>query len=240
MTLEAPPGRFDLLTLHPDLVRAPLQASILGRAAAAGLLALRVVDIRDFSTDRHRTVDDAPYGGGAGMVMKVDVVARAIASVRAPDTWVILLSAAGRRFDQRAAERLSACPHVVLVCGHYEGIDARVESLVDEEISLGDFVLTGGEIAALAVVDAVARLRPGVLGNAASPAEESFSAGLLEHPQYTRPRVWEGLAVPDVLLSGNHAAVAAWRRAAAEERTRTRRPDLWQAVTSIDVDPKDR
>jgi tRNA (guanine37-N1)-methyltransferase len=219
--------RYDVLTVHPELVRGPLTGSILGRAAAAGLIQVGVHDLREHGLGRHRSVDDTPYGGGAGMVMRVDVVAAGIDAVRTPESHVVLLSAAGRRFDQQAARRLSLLPHLVLVCGHYEGVDARVESLVDEEISIGDFVLTGGEIAAAAVVDAVARLVPGVLGNEASPQDESFAAGLLEYPQYTRPREFRGLEVPEVLLSGHHAKIEAWRRQQAVARTRARRPDLW-------------
>lgn len=217
----------DVLTLHPDMIRGPLLTSVLGRAVVAGTLRIGVHDIRDHGTGRHRTVDDAPFGGGAGMVMRVDVVAASLAAVRRPDSRVILLSAAGVPFTQARARELSTCRHLVLVCGHYEGIDARVEALVDEEISLGDFVLTGGEIAACAVADAVARLVPGVLHNEASPLDESFAHGLLEYPQYTRPRTWEGREVPEILLSGHHARVAEWRREQAEERTKARRPDLW-------------
>ncbi|MBN2799553.1 MAG: tRNA (guanosine(37)-N1)-methyltransferase TrmD [Deltaproteobacteria bacterium] len=219
--------RFDVLTLHPELVRAPLGQSILGRAATEGLIEVGIHDIRAHATDRHRTVDDAPYGGGAGMVMKVDIVGAALDAVRRPDSHVILTSAAGRPFTQRRAEELAKLPHLILLCGHYEGIDARVEALVDEEISLGDFVLTGGELAAMAIIDATARLLPGVLGNAASSVDESHTSGLLEYPQFTRPRAWRGQAVPEVLLSGHHGKIQAWRAAQAEERTRSRRPDLW-------------
>jgi tRNA (guanine37-N1)-methyltransferase len=219
--------RYDVLTAHPDLVRAPLGGSMIGRAAEAGTIAIGVHDIRDFAGNKHRTIDDAPFGGGPGMVLRVDVVAAALAAVRRPESRVLLMTAAGEPFAQAAARRLAGLPHLVLVCGHYEGIDARIEALVDEQVSLGDFVLTGGELAAAAVVDAVARLVPGVLGNSASPAEESFAEGLLEYPQYTRPRSWNGAEVPEVLLSGNHARIAAWRRAQAEARTRDRRPDLW-------------
>lgn len=221
--------RFDLLSLHPAMLEGCLHTSVLGRAVAAGRLHIGVHDIRDHATDRHRTVDDTPYGGGAGMVMKVDVVARALAAVRQPNSRVLLTSPAGATFSQEHARRLARLPHVVILCGHYEGIDARIESLVDEELSLGDFVLTGGEIAAAAVVDATARLLPGVLGNDASAVEESFSEGLLEHPQFTRPKVWEGQEVPEVLLSGHHGRVAAWRQAEAMRRTQARRPDLWRA-----------
>ena len=224
--------RFDVLTLHPEMVRVPVGTSILGRAQEAGHVSIAVHDIREHTHDRHRTVDDTPYGGGAGMVMKVDVVASALESVATEGAHVILTSAGGQPFTQARARQLAQLDHVVILCGHYEGIDARIETLVDEEISLGDFVLTGGEIAAVAIVDATSRLLPGVLGNAASAAEESFSEGLLEYPHYTRPRVWRGLAVPEVLLSGHHGRIAAWRHARAEERTATRRPDLWRAFTT--------
>lgn len=221
--------RFDVLTLHPDLVTGPLSSSILGRAIEQGLIEVGVHDIRDHGLGKHRTVDDTPYGGGAGMVMRVDVVVAAIESVRQSDSHVILLAAQGRRFVQAAARALSSRPHLVLVCGHYEGLDARVEAHVDEIVSIGDFVLTGGEIAACAVVDATARLVPGVLGNADSPLDESFSDGLLEYPQYTRPAEFRGAAVPDVLTSGHHARIAAWRHEQAVAVTETRRPDLYAA-----------
>lgn len=219
--------RYDVLTLHPEMIRGPLLSSVLGRAVERGVIEIGVHDIRDHGLGRHRSVDDTPYGGGAGMVMRVDVVAAAIAAVRTPQARVLLMSPAGRPFDQEAARRLAAEPHLVLVCGHYEGVDARIEAVVDESVSLGDFVLTGGEIAACAVVDAVARLQPGVLGNAASPQDESFAVDLLEYPQYTRPRVWEEQEVPPILLSGDHGRIAHWRRVQAEALTRDRRPDLW-------------
>jgi tRNA (guanine37-N1)-methyltransferase len=221
--------RIDVLTLHPDMVRGCLLTSVIGRAVQRGVVAIEVHDIRDQATDRHRTVDDTPYGGGAGMVMKVDVVAAALDAVQAHEAHVVLTSPGGKRFEQADAQRLSKLPRLVFLCGHYEGIDARIETLVDEELSLGDFVLTGGEIAASAMIDATVRLLPEALGNEASALDESFSHGLLEHPQYTRPRVWRGLEVPEILLSGHHAHVAAWRLAQAQERTRARRPDLWQA-----------
>ena len=221
--------RFDVLTLHPDLVRGPLTGSILGRAAADGRVAIVIHDIRAHAMNRYGTVDDTPYGGGAGMVMRVDVVAAAIAAVRTPDSRVLLTSAAGKPFVQADAARLATLPHVIVVCGHDEGIDARAEGIVDELVSIGDFVMTGGEIAACAIVDATARLLPGVVGNQDSVHDESFSRGLLEYPQYTRPREWQGLAVPDVLVSGHHAKIEEWRRAEAEKRTRERRPDLWAA-----------
>jgi tRNA (guanine37-N1)-methyltransferase len=226
---EAAPPRYDVLTLHPEMVRACLLTSVIGRAVEQGRVQIAAHDIRDCATNKHRTVDDTPFGGGAGMVMKVDVVAAALARVRTEASHVVLMTPAGRRFDQAAARALSARPHVIVLCGHYEGIDARVERLVDEQISLGDFVLTGGEIAAAAVVDAAVRLLPGVLGNDASSADESFSDGLLEYPQYTRPRVWEGEEVPEVLLSGHHGRVAAWRLEQSMARTQALRPDLWAA-----------
>ncbi len=235
---DADVHRFDVLTLHPAMVRAVLHSSVLGRAVDAGVVHIGVHDIRDAATDRHRTADDTPYGGGAGMVMKVDIVAAALSTVRQPHSHVLLTSPGGRRLDQGFAAELSARPHVIIVAGHYEGIDARIEALVDEEVSLGDVVLTGGEIAACAVVDAAARLLPGVLGNEASALDESFSHGLLEYPQYTRPRVFEGVEVPEVLLSGHHGRVAAWRREEAMRRTRARRPDLWAAyVERVGHDP---
>lgn len=236
--------RYDVLTLHPDLVQGPLTSSILGRAAEAGLVEVGIHDIRDHAPGRHRTADDAPYGGGAGMVLKVDVVADALRSVRRPGSHVLLTGPSGTKFTQEVAQRLLQEEHLVFVCGHYEGIDARIEHLVDEVISLGDFVLTGGELAACAVIDAVARLVPGVLGNAASPEEESFSDGLLEYPQYTRPREWEGHEVPEILLSGHHGRIEAWRKAQSRRLTAERRPDLWAAWCerhgrSIDADPAD-
>ncbi len=204
----------------------------MGRARAAGLADLRVMDIREHAPGKHRQCDDSPYGGGAGMVMKVNVVDAAIQAAREQDAEegsqakVILMSPAGRPLTQALAQELSQEKHLILVCGHYEGIDARIESLVDDEISIGDFVLTGGELAALVIVDAVIRLRPGVLGNSASPEEESFSEGLLEYPQYTRPRSYKGQDVPEVLLNGNHAHIDAWREQQSLQRTRARRPDL--------------
>ena len=235
--------RYDFLTLHPDLLRGPMSCSIMGRAVDAGTIEVGIHDIRDAATDRHRSVDDAPYGGGAGMVMRVDIVARALAAVRTSDSHVVLTSAAGRPFQQADAERFSKLDHLVFLCGHYEGIDARVETLVDEEVSLGDFVLTGGELAAAVIVDATARLVPGVVGNTVSVLDESFSQGLLEYPQFTRPRIWEGLEVPEVLLSGHHGKIRKWRQQCAEARTKARRPDLWGAWNAtgspgvIDEDP---
>jgi len=219
--------RFDVLTLFPEMVEGPLRHSMIGRGVESGRLELGVHDIRTHGLGRHRTVDDAPFGGGSGMVMRVDVLDPAIAAVRRPESHVVLFEPSGARFDQKMAERFATLPHLVLICGHYEGIDARVrEHLVDETVSIGDYVLTGGEYAALVVVDATARLLPGVLGNATSAADESFSSGTLEYPHYTRPREHRGWAVPDVLLSGNHGKVDAWRKEQSLLRTAAIRPDL--------------
>ncbi|HUJ29563.1 MAG TPA: tRNA (guanosine(37)-N1)-methyltransferase TrmD [Myxococcales bacterium] len=218
----------EVLTLFPRMVKAPLEESILGKAQQAGLVRVTVTDIREYAEGRHRVTDDVPYGGGAGMVMKPEPLVAAIedAKKREPSGRVVLLSPQGRRFTQAIAQEYAARP-LILVCGRYEGVDERVLRWIDEELSLGDFVLTGGEVAALAVVEAVARLEPGVLGNADSPRHESFgAAGLLEGPQYTRPAEFRGLKVPDVLLSGDHARIAQWRHEQALSRTRERRPDL--------------
>ena len=219
----------EVLTLFPRMIAAPLEESILGKARAAGLLRVDVTDIREFAEGKHRVTDDVPYGGGAGMVMKPEPLVAAIeaAKARQPSARVILMSPQGARFTQEKAQELSGRESLILVCGRYEGVDERVLKFVDEEISLGDFVLTGGEFAALAVIDAAARLLPGVLGNAESAVQESFSGeGLLEGPQYTRPPEFRGLRVPEVLLSGDHARIAGWRREQAMARTRERRPDL--------------
>ena len=219
--------RFDVLTLFPDMVEGPLSTSILGRGRQAGLFELGCHDVRAHGLGRHKVVDDTPYGGGSGMVMRVDVVDAALAAVRRPESRVLLTEPSGRRFDQAMARELAACPHVVIICGHYEGIDARVrEHLVDDCVSIGDYVLTGGEYAAMVIVDAVARLLPGVLGNEGSLAEESFTRPGLEYPHYTRPRTYRGWEIPEVLVSGNHGRVAAWREEAARARTLAIRPDL--------------
>ncbi len=224
--------RFDLITLHPAICEAPASVSILGRARAAGLIDVRVHDLRQWAGGARRQADDAPYGGGSGMVLKVDVVDRAIQAVRTPGCRTVLLDPAAPRFRQADAVRLSTISQLVLICGHYEGVDARVrDHLVDESLSIGDYVLTGGELAALVVLDAVARLVPGVLGNAGSLDEESFTAREGEHlrleaPQYTRPRSYQGWEVPEVLLSGHHQQVREWRAARSLELTRRLRPDL--------------
>ena len=218
-----------VLTIFPHMFPGPLGDSITGRALAAGAVRLRAVDIRDFTTDRHRSTDDYPYGGGPGMVMRPEPVVAAVEAVRRPASRLLLLSPTGRRFDQHLAHELAASDHLVLICGRYEGIDERVRLITGaEELSIGDFVLTGGELAAMVVLDAVIRLLPGVLSTSDAWRDESHSLfeGLLEYPQYTRPVEFRGLRVPDVLLSGHHAQVAAWRRRQALERTRQARPEL--------------
>jgi tRNA (guanine37-N1)-methyltransferase len=219
--------RATILTLFPAMFPGPLGHSLAGRALSAGLWSLAAEDIRDSATDRHRSVDDTPFGGGAGMVMRPDIVAAALA--RAQDGRPLIhLTPRGRRFTQARAQALAGGPGIILLCGRYEGIDQRViEASGAEEISVGDYVLSGGELAAMVLLDAIIRLLPGVMGAAESALEESFSDGLLEYPHYTRPPEWCGRAVPDILLSGNHAAIAAWRRQEAEKITRERRPDLW-------------
>jgi tRNA (guanine37-N1)-methyltransferase len=222
-----------VLTLFPRLIAGPLAESLLGKAQEKELLRVRVIDIRDFASGRHRVTDDVPYGGGAGMVMKPEPLVAAIEAAREalPGARVVLLSPQGARFDQRRAEELAALERLVLVCGRYEGIDERVLAYVDEELSLGDFVLQGGEVAALAVIEAAARLVPGVLGNRESAARESFAGeALLEGPQYTRPPEFRGAGVPEALLSGDHARIARWRRRQALLRTRERRPDLFEKL----------
>jgi|APTNR8051073442_1049403.scaffolds.fasta_scaffold08007_3 tRNA (guanine37-N1)-methyltransferase len=230
MMMDPQPWTARVLTLFPEMFPGPLAASLAGQALAAGVWRLETMDIRDFARDKHASVDDAPFGGGPGMVMRPDVVDAAIeaALAREPALPLILLSPRGRPFDQGRARQLAAGPGMVLLCGRYEGIDERVlDARRPEEISLGDFVLSGGEPAAIALIDACVRLLPGVMGCAGSLAEESFERGLLEYPHYTRPRTWQGREVPEVLLSGHHGRVAAWRRAEAERITRERRPDLW-------------
>lgn len=229
--------KFHILTLFPGMFSGFLASSIIGRALENNLLAVELHNIRDYATDKHRTVDDAPYGGGAGMVMKVEPLARAIDAVKsfAPDARLLITSPRGVKFDQSLAADYAAGGEVIIVCGRYEGIDERVVELYGaEEVSLGDFVMTGGEVAAMAIVDTVGRLLPGVLGSEESAADDSFTAGLLEYPQYTRPPEFRGLQVPEVLLSGNHAAIANWRRRQSLQRTRQQRPDLFSkaAVTA--------
>jgi tRNA (guanine37-N1)-methyltransferase len=220
---------FDIVTIFPAMIEQPLAAGIIGRAIERGTLDVKVRDLRDFTTDRHRVVDDVPYGGGPGMVLKPDPIFRALDAVeaeRGTPLTVIMTSPQGRRFTQAEAQRLSGLEHVVLLCGRYEGFDDRVRERVAEELSIGDYVLTGGELPALVILDAVARFVPGVVGDEQSVVEDSFSRGLLDFPQFTRPPEIATLRVPDVLLSGNHAEIRRWRKREALSRTLERRPDL--------------
>ncbi|ACL65392.1 tRNA (guanine-N1)-methyltransferase [Anaeromyxobacter dehalogenans 2CP-1] len=230
----------DILTLFPRMCAGYLGESILGKAQEAGLLAATITDIRDHATGKHRVCDDAPYGGGAGMVMKPEPLVEAIEAARArlPGAWVVLTSPRGARLDQALARRFAEHGRLILACGRYEGVDERVMTAVDMQVSIGDFVLTGGELAALCVVDAAARLVPGVLGNAASADAESFAGveGLLEHPQYTRPPEFRGMKVPEVLLSGDHRRIERWRRREALRATRERRPDLFARLSLPESD----
>jgi len=219
--------RIDVLTIFPAIIEGPLRESLLGKAIEAGILDVRVHDIREHATGRHRQVDDEPFGGGPGMVMMADPVFRAVEALGEGYKRVILLSPAGRRLDQPLVRELAAEPWLVLVSGRYEGVDERmVEGLPAEEVSIGDYVVSGGELPALVVIEAVTRLVPGVVGTQESLARESFEEGLLDHPHYTRPQEYRGLRVPDVLVSGDHARIEEWRRRAAEEKTRRNRPDL--------------
>lgn len=230
----------EVLTLFPRMITGYTSESILGKALEKGLFSLTVTDVREFAAGRHRVTDDAPYGGGAGMVMKVEPLAGAIEAARArlPGAPVVLLSPRGRTFDQTRARQFKTQGAMVLVCGRYEGVDERAMSLIDEELSLGDFILTGGELGALVVLDAVARLLPGVLGNAQSAQTESFESGVLEHPHYTRPPEWRGLAVPAVLQGGDHARIERWRRWHALMLTKARRPDLFAKLELSKADLK--
>jgi tRNA (guanine37-N1)-methyltransferase len=219
--------RVEVITLFPELFDAPLRTSLLGRAIERGLLEVAAHDLRGYGIGPHRSVDDEPYGGGAGMVMRPEPIFAAVNEVRTPESHVVLMSTRGRKLDHRAVVRLAKKTHVIIVCGRYEGVDERVaEHLADEEISIGDYVLSGGELPALVVIEAVSRMIPGVLGNTESLVGESHAEGVLEHPQYTRPAEFEGHRVPDVLLSGDHGAVARWRQEQSEKLTRDRRPDL--------------
>lgn len=219
--------RIDVITVFPGMLNGFLDESMLKRAASSGVVQFRAVDLRDFTTDKHRTTDDRCYGGGPGMVMKPEPMFAAVEAVASAESRVVLMTPQGRRLTQAVASELSRLPHLVFICGHYEGVDERVrEALVDDEISIGDYVLTNGVLPAAVVIDAVVRLLPGVVGGDGAIEDESFVTGLLEYPQYTRPAVFRGMAVPDVLLSGDHQAVAAWRREQAVQRTRERRPDM--------------
>ncbi len=237
-----PPGvKIDIVTIFPSMVKGPLAEGIVGRAAERGVLDIRVHDLRDFTTDRHRVVDDVPFGGGPGMVLKPEPLFRAVESIRATrgaPAAVILTTPDGRRFTHAEAQRLSALGHIVVLCGRYEGVDDRVrQTLATEEISIGDYVLSGGELPALVIVDAVARLVPGVVGDEDSVARDTFARGTLDFPQFTRPAEFAGMPVPPVLLSGHHAEIERWRRREALARTLDRRPDL---LNGAQLDEEDR
>lgn len=220
--------RIDVLTLFPEMFAGPMDVSIIKRARQNGLLDLRLHNLRDWAHDRHKTVDDRPFGGGPGMVLKPEPIFEAVESLATEATWVVLTSPAGRRFTQALARELAQRPHLLIICGGYEGVDERVhEALVDEVLSIGDYVLTNGGLPAMVIIDAVTRLLPGVLGKDDSAQDESFSHGLLEYPHYTRPAEFRGMKVPEVLLSGHHAEIARWRLEQARRRTARYRPDLW-------------
>lgn len=220
--------RLDILTIFPAICEGAFGASMMKRAQEAGLAEVHIHNLRAWATDKHKTTDDLPFGGGQGMVMKPEPIFAAVEELRRPDSRVLLMTPQGRKFDQGSARRLAASPHLIFICGHYEGVDHRVvEALVDEEISIGDYVLTNGALAAAVVGDAIIRLIPGVLGDENSAADDSFNVGgRIEAPQYTRPAEFRGLRVPEVLLSGNHAAIAKWREEQSRERTKLQRPDL--------------
>jgi tRNA (guanine37-N1)-methyltransferase len=227
--------RIDLVTIFPELVELPLRTSIIGRASETGLVSFTVHDLREHGIGRHRSVDDYPYGGGAGMVMRPEPLFAAIEPLRAAGATIILMDPAGERLSDGLARELAALPHIALVAGRYEGIDERVRTLIDREVSIGDYVLTGGELPALVLVDAVVRLLPGVIADASS-ADDSFASGVLEYPQYTRPESFRELGVPPVLLSGHHGEVAEWRRRESLRRTLDRRPDLLADAPLTDAD----
>jgi tRNA (guanine37-N1)-methyltransferase len=219
--------RIDIITLFPEICRAPLNESMMKRAQENGALDLHIHNLRDWTNDKHRVVDDAPFGGGQGMVMKPEPIFAAVEDLRNQTSKVILMSPAGRRFDQSLATELSQEWHLIVICGHYEGVDHRVvEHLIDEEVSIGDYVLTNGAIAAVVLVDAIVRLMPGVLGDEQSAHDDSFREGLLEAPQYTRPAEFRDWKVPEILLSGNHGEISKWRKEQAKKRTQANRPDL--------------
>jgi tRNA (guanine37-N1)-methyltransferase len=219
--------RIDVLSLFPQIAEAAMGESMMKRGQAAGLIEFRSHNIRTWATDKHRTTDDTPYGGGQGMVMKCEPIFAAVEELRTPETRTVYMSPGGRRFSQAIAMEYAAHCHLLILCGHYEGVDQRIiDELIDDEVSIGDYILTNGAIAAVVFVDAIVRLIPGVLGHELSAQDDSFTTGLLEGPQYTRPVEFRGQRVPDVLLSGNHAAIAKWRREQALEKTRRLRPDL--------------
>ncbi|MDD4568525.1 MAG: tRNA (guanosine(37)-N1)-methyltransferase TrmD [Tepidanaerobacteraceae bacterium] len=231
-----------ILTLFPEFFESPFNVSIIKRACDKGLVDIELINIRDFSQDKHKKVDDYPYGGGCGMVMKPEPIFEAVeyveSKINTVNRRIILLSPQGKLFDQSIARNLSQEEHIVFICGHYEGIDERVKTLVTDEISIGDYILTGGEVPALAIVDAAIRFIPGVLGSSESPEDESFCEGLLEYPHYTRPEIYKGLKVPDVLLSGNHKQIELFRRREALKRTCEKRPDLFNRLklTNDDIE----
>lgn len=221
--------RLDIVTIFPAMYDGPLTESIIKRAQDESHVTINFIDPREFTTDRHRTVDDKPYGGGAGMLMKAEPICKAVDSVRTEESTVILLTPRGGLFNQATARELALTSHIIMICGHYEGVDQRVtDAVVDLELSIGDFVLTNGNLAAMCVIDAVVRLMPGVLGSEESVEEESFNGSLLEYPQYTRPAEYEGMSVPEVLVSGNHKDIAAWRLNESIEQTKRVRPDLYK------------
>lgn len=221
------PVKIEVITIFPGMLNGFLEESMLKRAVNLGLVEFGTVNLRDFTRDVHRTTDDRPFGGGPGMVMKPEPIFEAVESVRSPESRVVLTTPQGRKFDQACAGELAGAKHLVFICGHYEGVDERVrQELVTDEISIGDYVLTNGVLAAAVIIDAAVRLMPGVVGGDGAVENDSFSNGLLEYPQYTRPAEYRGLRVPDVLVSGNHGEIEKWRRKMAEERTRQRRPDL--------------
>lgn len=232
--------RFDILSIFPEMFASPLHCSILKRARERGLVEIHLHNIRDYAEDKHKMTDDAPYGGGGGMVMKVEPIDRALASILPEKEGIltVLLTPQGETFSQKMAEELSLRSRIVLICGHYEGVDERVrDHLVDKEVSMGDYILTGGELSAMIMIDAISRLVPGVLGNNESASSDSFSMGLLEYPHYTRPSDYRGWPVPEVLLSGNHREILAWRRKESLRRTYVRRPDLLEKIA---LSPEDR
>lgn len=231
-----------ILTLFPEFFESPFDVSMIKRARDKGLIQIELIDIRDFSHDKHKKVDDYPYGGGCGMVLKPEPIFEAVEyvdkKINTTDRRIILLSPQGKMFNQAIARNLSKEQHLVFICGHYEGIDERVKTVITDELSIGDFILTGGEVPALAIVDATARFVPGVLGSSESPENESFCDGLLEYPHYTRPEIYRGLKVPDVLLSGNHKEIELYRQSEALKRTREKRPDLFQRLELTKEDKK--
>ncbi len=231
---------FDIISLFPEMFDGPFRESILDRARQEGQLHIRLHQLRDYTLNKHGKVDDTPFGGGAGLVMNIEPIDRALQAVKQdrPDAWTVLLSPSGKKFDQKKARELSAKKEIILICGRYEGIDERVtDQLVDDELSIGDFVLSGGEIPAMVVVDAVTRLVPGVLGDPASLVEESFENGLLEYPQYTRPRDYNGAEVPEVLISGDHKKIKDWQRKASLKKTARNRPDM---IESLNLSAEER